>query len=145
MTTLKPEFYKELKSGTQLGFQIGNQDSRAASERFGEVIERDKHFLEEEVDDGLEVVGNVSGEEFRVHVENPADGRAGEAEGEQVVFEGEERGQWGAAEIGVLVEGFLGIYFEGLEVEDLLVEEEAGVGGSGGDVRRRLNGGFGRV
>lgn len=134
MTTLKPEFYKELKSGTQLGFQIGNQDSRAASERFGKVVERDKHFLDEEVDDGLEVATNVGGKEFRVHVENPADGCAGEAEGEQVVFEGEERGEWGAAEIGVLVKGFLGIYVEGLEVEDLLAEDEAGVGGSDGDV-----------
>lgn len=134
MTTLKPEFYKELKSGTQLGFQIGNQDSRAASERFGEVVERNKHFLEEEIDDGLEVAGNVGGEEFRVHVQNPSDGWAREAEGEQVVFQGEERGERGAAEIGVLVKGFLGIYVEGLEVEDLLAEEEAGVLGSGGDV-----------
>lgn len=65
------------------------------------------------------------------HVEDSAHGGARDAHGGEAVFDGFEVGDGGGAEFGVLVEGFLGIYVEVLEVEELLAEEEAGVEGRG--------------
>lgn len=78
---------EEEKSGAELAVEVGDEEAGASGDRLVEVGGRNSDFVEEEEDDGAEVGVDVGGEELRVHIENSAEGRAGETEREEVGFE----------------------------------------------------------
>lgn len=89
-------------------------------------------FLEEKVADGEEG-GGFDGEEVRVDGEETGEGVLRDAEGvDEAVFDGADGGERGGSEEGVEGEGLVRVYLEGLEIEELLSEEEAVIGGLDG-------------
>lgn len=123
---------EEGEGGAELGVDAADQDAGAAEDGLLEVGEGDEGLVEEEVEDGVEVGVRVRGEELGEHVEDAAEGGAGDAEGGEAGLDGAEGGERGGAEVRVVAEGLPGVDVEALQVEELLPEEKAGVrGGSG--------------
>lgn len=92
---------QERQGGPQLVSDAADQDSGASDNGLVDVREGDGDFVEEEIEDWVEVGLGVGGEELRVHIEDAAKGRAADAEGREAAFDGYEGGEWGGAEVWV--------------------------------------------
>lgn len=107
----------------------GNEQSGAADNAEVDVGEGDCNLVEEEVEEGIQLVVGVAGEEHGMHVEDAPQGGAWDSEGVETARDGFQGGERGGAEFGVQAEGLLRIHFEGFKVAHLFVEYNAAVRG----------------
>lgn len=81
---------EEVEGRAELGGDAGDEEARAAGDGFADVGEGDGGVVEEEMEDRVEVVVGVAGEELRMHSEDAGHVGAVDGEGGEAVLDGEE-------------------------------------------------------
>lgn len=102
---------EELESGVQLGVYVGNEESRATRNGFGDFWKREIDGVEEEIEDRVDVGVRIGGEELKEHVEDASDGGVAESDGGEALCDGLDGGDWDCTEVWVAVQSFTYVYF----------------------------------
>lgn len=122
------ETAEKVECGAELEGDAGDEKARAASDGFPEVVERNGGFMEEEIEDWVEMGVRGAGQQLGMHAQNPAHVRPVYAEGVEAFLDGFEGIKGGRTQVRVLGQGFGGVDVEvAFQVEELLSEKKARV------------------